>query len=70
MSDNSVLLTKEICNEGSIKENKSRLLPYFIEIQRTNNKKVKIPCSSQIVANKVLEGLKRLKVTSTINLLT
>ena len=66
MNDSNVLLDKEIVKQGS----KSLKLPYFIEIQKTNDRKIKIPCANEIVASKVMERLKKLKTKSTITLLT
>ena len=65
MNENSVLNTETIQQS-----HKPLKLPYFIEIQKTNNRKIKIPCANEIVASKVMERLKKLKIESTITLIT
>lgn len=65
MSENSVLETEMIQ-----RSNKPLKLPYFIEIQKTNNRKIKIPCANETVASKIIERLKKLKTESTVTLLT
>ncbi|MBI2996475.1 MAG: hypothetical protein HYY52_07220 [Candidatus Melainabacteria bacterium] len=39
----------------------SKLLPIFIVIERSNEKKIKIPCSNEVVAKKVLASFAGLK---------
>lgn len=41
----------------------------FIEIQNSENKKIKIPCANEKIATNVMNRLKRLKTASTITLL-
>lgn len=42
------------------KNSKTKNLIYFIEIQKQENKKFKIPCSNEIIARKVLENFHRI----------
>lgn len=53
----NILLSPKIKKEDNTsQENQEKLtgLPYFIEIQRAINKKIKIPCSNEIIAKRVL----------------
>ena len=43
---------------------KQEAMPFFIEIYKEENKKIKIPCSNENIAVKVLDVYKRLKVRS------
>lgn len=50
-------------NKEALKE-----LPYYIVILRNENKKMKIPCSNETVAKKVLAGFTKLVQPSQLQL--
>ena len=49
-----MLLSEKDKDEVNTDVNKLNGFPYFIEIQRVSNKKIKIPCSSEAVAKRIL----------------
>ena len=51
---NNTLLNKIDTKEENTNQGKQIVLPYFIEIKKAENKKIKIPCSNEKIAKKVL----------------
>ena len=52
------LLQKSETQNNNI-ENHTKHLPYFITIQKSGDKEIKIPCANEATAKKVLAGLRR-----------
>lgn len=52
-------MEKDILESHKEKERKALPLPYFIEYQKSENKKIKIPCSNETVAKRVLSTLSK-----------
>ena len=49
-------------------DTKHKTLPYFIEIKKAENKKLRIPCSNELVANKVLTSYSNYSSKSKVSL--
>lgn len=62
----STALIKEDRQDNT--DNLCKTLPYFIEIQKSENVKIKIPCSNEAVAKKVLISYTNCKSNSKISL--
>ena len=45
---------------NTIESNQPKGLPHFIVIQKINNKKIRIPCVNEKVAERVLSGFNKL----------
>lgn len=62
-------ITNAFTNEEGTKRNFNGRIQ-FIEIIKSENKKIKIPCANEEIATRVINGLKRMKTESTISLLS
>lgn len=64
----SYLLNKKNNKEDNITFEKLIKPPYFIEIIKSNDKKIKIPCSNEAVAKKILAAYSNNNSNSKVSL--
>lgn len=62
-----MLLSEKDKDEVNTDVKKLNEFTYFIEIQRSANKKIKIPCSSEAVARRILASYSNNKSNSKIS---
>ena len=72
MITSNLLVNQE--NQDNLKEKETlniqtKLPPYFIVIEKPNNKKIKIPCASEIVAKRLLASYSNHKSNCKISLM-
>ena len=56
----NVLLNDKNTDTQSINHEEIKKSPYFVEVYNSGNKKLRIPCVNQSIANKVLASINRL----------
>ncbi len=56
-------INSDQANNKNKTERVTSLLPYYVELYKANNKTIKIPCASEMVAKKLLDRVKGLQAT-------